>query len=70
MQVVEIVQESAKLDWLVQKLPAMIDNGEVLVFANMIARVEEIAVRIQSIGHRQSCYLPQWLATIALSLLL
>lgn len=47
------MQESAKLDWLIKKLPAMIDSGEVLVFANQIVRVEEITEKIKSIGHRQ-----------------
>ena len=32
MQVVEVVEEAKKLDWLLQKLPEMIDAGEVLVF--------------------------------------
>lgn len=49
---VEIVQEQAKLDWLMTRLPAMIDGGEVLVFANQIVRVEEVTGRIKSAGHR------------------
>ncbi len=52
LQVVEIVPEQGKLDWLLKKLPAMIDSGEVLVFANQIVRVEEVTEKIKAVGHR------------------
>ena len=54
MQVVEVVQEQAKLEWLLSRLPAMIDSGEVLVFANQIVRVEEVAEKVKSAGHRSA----------------
>lgn len=52
LQKVEVMQETAKLDWILSRLPAMIDSGEVLVFANQIVRVEEVTERLRSAGHR------------------
>lgn len=65
LQVVEIGQEQAKLDWLLKKLPAMIDKGEVLVFANQIVRVDEITEKIKAIGHRQGLYVAHLCKTTA-----
>jgi superfamily II DNA/RNA helicase len=52
LQVVFIVPEPKKVDWLVSRLPDMIDSGEVLVFANQIVRVEEVTEKIKALGHR------------------
>lgn len=73
-QVVHIVQEQAKLDWLLSQLPAMIDSGEVLVFANQIVRVEEVTERIKSIGHRSApyygCFKPELVLLLSFAFLL
>ena len=51
-QVVEVVGEDAKLAWLLARLPAFIDAGDVLVFANQKARVDEIFAALQAAGVR------------------
>lgn len=48
----EIIEEKNKLSWLLGKLPAMVDEGEVLVFAGQISRVEEVVQRMKAAGHR------------------
>ena len=48
------MQEQVKVDWILKRLPAMIDSGEVLIFANQIIRVEEVCEKIKSAGHRLS----------------
>ena len=40
------------MEWLLTRLPEMIDSGEVLVFANQIVRVEEVTEKIKALGHR------------------
>jgi len=52
LQVVSIVPEAKKVEWLLSRLPEMIDSGEVLVFANQIVRVEEVTEKIKALGHR------------------
>ena len=52
VQVVSIVPEAKKVEWLLTRLPEMIDSGEVLVFANQIVRVEEVTEKIKAMGHR------------------
>ena len=49
---VDIVEEHKKLDWLLARLPGWVDSGEVLVFANHIARVEEVTEKLKAAGHR------------------
>ncbi len=44
--------EAKKVEWLLSRLPEMIDSGEVLVFANQIVRVEEVTEKIKALGHR------------------
>ena len=48
----EIVPDSQKIQWLLQRLPDMIDIGEVLVFVNQIVHVEEVVQKIKDANHR------------------
>lgn len=52
MQIVEIVPDSQKIQWLLQRLASMIDSGEVLVFVNQIIHVEEVTQKIKAAHHR------------------
>eukprot|EP00884_Botryococcus_braunii_P014055 jgi/Botrbrau1/22650/Bobra.176_1s0072.1 len=51
-QVVEVVEEAAKMEWLLSRLAGFIDQGDVLVFANQKARVDEINAKLQAKGFR------------------
>jgi hypothetical protein len=51
-QVVEIVDEVAKLGWLTSRLADFIDQGDVLVFANQKVKVDEVNGKLQSAGVR------------------
>ncbi len=51
-QVVEIVDEGAKLGWLTSRLADFIDQGDVLVFANQKVKVDEVNGKLQSAGVR------------------
>lgn len=46
------MEEAKKLDWLLARLPAFVDAGETLVFANQIAKVEEVAEKVKAAGFR------------------
>lgn len=42
--------DAAKMPWLQHRLPEFIDAGDVLVFANQKARVDEITRTLQAAG--------------------
>lgn len=48
MQVVDVVAANAKLQWLLARLPGFIDAGDVLVFANQKANVDELTAKLQA----------------------
>ena len=52
VQVVEVVPAAEKLAWLLGRLPGFIDAGDVLVFANQKAQVDELAAKILAAGFR------------------
>ena len=49
---VEIVPDSQKIQWLLQRIGSMIDSGEVLVFVNQIIHVEEVLQKIKDAQHK------------------
>ncbi|KAI3860738.1 hypothetical protein MKX03_014774 [Papaver bracteatum] len=52
-QVVDvIISDSAKMPWLLERLPGMIDNGDVLVFASKKATVDEIETQLVQRGFK------------------
>lgn len=52
-QVVHVISSDAeKLPWLVEKLPGMIDDGDVLVFASKKATVDEIESQLAQKGFK------------------
>lgn len=52
-QVVQVIPSDAdKLPWLLEKLPGMIDNGDVLVFASKKATVDEIETQLAQRGFK------------------
>lgn len=52
-QIVEVIPSDAeKLPWLLEKLPGLIDNGDVLVFASKKATVDEIESQLAQKGFR------------------
>ncbi|CAL4939078.1 unnamed protein product [Urochloa decumbens] len=52
-QVVNVLPSDAeKMPWLLEKLPGMIDDGDVLVFASKKARVDEIEKELNQRGFR------------------
>ena len=52
VQVVEVVAATAKLPWLLARLPGFIDAGDVLVFANQKAHVDELTTKLQAAGFK------------------
>ena len=51
MQVVEVVEgPDAKLRWLLSRISGFVDQGDVLVFANQKAKVEEVLQQLQAAG--------------------
>ncbi|KAJ4834142.1 hypothetical protein Tsubulata_049479 [Turnera subulata] len=52
-QVVQVIPSDAeKLPWLLEKLPGMIDEGDVLVFASKMATVDEIEAQLAQKGFK------------------
>ncbi|KAK4372420.1 hypothetical protein RND71_007804 [Anisodus tanguticus] len=52
-QIVEVIPSDAeKMPWLLEKLPGLIDNGDVLVFASKKATVDEIESQLAQKGFR------------------
>ncbi|KAL7226945.1 hypothetical protein ACSBR1_021920 [Camellia fascicularis] len=52
-QVVQVVPSDAeKMPWLLERLPGLIDNGDVLVFASKKARVDEIESQLAQMGFK------------------
>lgn len=52
-QLVQVIPSDAeKLPWLLEKLPVLIDNGDVLVFASKKATVDEIESQLAQKGFR------------------
>ena len=47
-----MVDEPKKLNWLLDRLPGFRDAGETLIFANHIARVEELTDKLKAAGFR------------------
>lgn len=53
MQVVEVFKDdAARQSWLFAKLADLIDEGDVIVFAGQIARVDALAAQLQAAGVR------------------
>ncbi|XP_043708851.1 DEAD-box ATP-dependent RNA helicase 24-like [Telopea speciosissima] len=54
-QVVQVIPSDAeKIPWLLEKLPGMIDNGDVLVFASKKATVDEVESQLLQKGFKVS----------------
>ncbi|KAJ4954494.1 hypothetical protein NE237_011277 [Protea cynaroides] len=52
-QVVQVIPSDAeKMPWLVEKIPAMIDDGDVLVFSSKKATVDEVESRLLEKGFK------------------
>ncbi|KAL7151066.1 hypothetical protein ABFS83_04G006500 [Erythranthe nasuta] len=52
-QVVEVIpSDTEKLPWLLEKLPRMIDEGDVLVFASKKATVDEVEAQLMQRGFK------------------
>lgn len=52
-QVVEVVHDlGSKQKWLLDRLQGFVDDGDVLVFANQKARVDELTAALQAAGAR------------------
>lgn len=52
-QVVHVIPSDAeKMSWLIEKLPGLIDNGDVLVFASKKAAVDEIQSQLDQRGFK------------------
>lgn len=52
-QVVEVLYDAAhKQKWLLDRLQGFIDEGDVLIFANQKARVDELCAALQAAGAR------------------
>ncbi|KAF7127196.1 hypothetical protein RHSIM_Rhsim11G0030400 [Rhododendron simsii] len=52
-QVVHVIPSDAeKMSWLIEKLPGLIDNGDVLVFASKKATVDEIQLQLDQRGFK------------------
>ncbi|KAI3741744.1 hypothetical protein L1987_59418 [Smallanthus sonchifolius] len=47
-----LLSDSEKLNWLLEKLPELIDNGDVLVFASKKATVDEIESQLSQKGFK------------------
>ena len=52
VQVVAVVEAAAKLQWLKERLPALIDAGDVLVFAAQKVKVDEVTAQLTAAGFR------------------
>ena len=52
LQVVEVVAANDKLQWLLTRLPGFIDAGDVLVFANQKAHVDDVTAKLQAAGFK------------------
>ena len=52
VQVVDVMAANAKLQWLLARLPGFIDAGDVLVFANQKANVDELTAKLQAAGFK------------------
>ena len=52
VQVVDVVAAAEKLPWLLTRLPGFIDAGDVLVFANQKAQVDELTAKLQAAGFK------------------
>lgn len=48
----EVVEEAAKLQWLLDRLPGFVDQGDVLVFAGQKVRVDELTDKLKAGGFR------------------
>eukprot|EP00873_Tetraselmis_striata_P024869 jgi/Tetstr1/445133/TSEL_032931.t1 len=52
-QIVEIMEDDkAKFGWLLAKIPAFVDEGDVMVFVNQRARVDELVERLKGSGFK------------------
>ena len=49
-----VPNDAAKMPWLKAKLPGFIDAGDVLVFANQKARVDNVCQELQAGGFRHA----------------
>jgi hypothetical protein len=49
-----VPNDAAKMPWLKAQLPAFIDAGDVLVFANQKARVDNVCQELQAGGFRHA----------------
>jgi hypothetical protein len=59
MQVVEVVHDiGSKQKWLLDRLQRFVDDGDVLIFANQKARVDELAAVLAAAGARWVRLLP------------
>ena len=52
VQVTAVVEEGSKLQWLTERLPGFIDQGDVLVFAAQKVRVDELTEKLKAGGFR------------------
>ncbi len=48
----DVVATSGKLQWLLARLPGFIDAGDVLIFANQKANVDELTAKLQAAGFK------------------
>ena len=55
LQVVAVVEGGAKLQWLKERLPSLIDAGDVLIFASQKVRVDELTAQLAAAGFRCAC---------------
>ena len=50
--VVVLKEDAEKLPWLLNMLPARVDEGDVLVFASTKARVDDVAAQVAAAGFK------------------
>ena len=52
MQVAEVVEEAAKLEWVASRLQGWIDQGDVLMFASRREQVDILTDKLKARGFR------------------
>ena len=58
LQVVAVMEGGARFQWLKERLPSLIDAGDVLIFAAKKVKVDELTAQLSAAGFRcdsQNC---------------
>ena len=61
LQVVAVMEGGARFQWLKERLPSLIDAGDVLIFAGKKVKVDELTAQLSAAGFRCD---PQYCSTL------